>query len=171
MTITFKLTRKLWASVLEDLRRRHAFAAERVGWLRCRIGDASDGGLVILAHDYHPIKDKHYVRDETVGAMMGSAAIRTALQLALPGDACLFHVHLHEHDGPTGFSTTDTRETAKFIPDFWHVSPHLAHGAIIFSNDSACGRCWYPGGPVMEITRFVIVGAPLVRTGGAWKNA
>jgi hypothetical protein len=165
MTITFKITRQLFAAVCDDLRRPHSFAAERVGWLRCRVGNAPDGGLLVLAHDYCPVADDQYVRDRSVGAMMGSAAIRAALQLALKGDTCVFHVHLHDHNGQPGFSTTDARETAKFVPDFWHVSPNLPHGAVIFSNDSMCGRCWYPGGAAVEITKFVIVGAPFVRVG------
>ena len=165
MTVTFKLTRRLWKAILADLRRPHAFARERVGWLRCRVGDAPDGGLILLAHDYHPVADGDYVRDESVGAMMGSTAIRKAMQLAVNQDVSIFHVHLHDHDGSTGFSNTDQRETAKFVPDFWHVRPDRPHGAVIFSNDHAVGRCWYPGGAVVEISEFVIVGAPLVRRG------
>jgi len=163
MKAAFKITYKLFAVIKADLLRRHAFAAERVGWLTCRVGDAVDGTLLTLAHDYHPVEDLDYIDDRSVGAMMGPAAIRKAMQLALTSKAAIFHVHMHDHLGRPGFSGTDSRETAKFVPDFWNVRPELPHGAIVLSRDSACGRCWYPGRRVVEISKFVIVGAPRVR--------
>jgi len=163
MRITFKITRRLFADVQVDLRRPHAFAAERVGWLRCRVADSAAGCLLVLAHDYFPVEDGDYVEDWSVGARMGSAAIRKALQLAYNTKAAMFHVHLHDHGGRTAFSRVDGRETAKFVPDFWHVRPEMPHGALVFSRDFATGRCWYPGGKVVEVGEIVIVGAPLVR--------
>lgn len=163
MRVTFRLTRRLFEAVKADLIRRHAFAAERVGWLRCRVGDVPAGGVVILAHEYFPVEDGDYLDDPTVGAMMGSAAIRKALQLAYRSKASMFHVHLHDHRARPRFSSVDSRETAKFMPDFWHVRAGMPHGAVVFSRDSACGRCWYPGGKVLEISEVVIIGAPIVR--------
>lgn len=168
MKAAFKITYKLFAAIQADLVRRHAFAAERVGWLRCRVGDAADGTLLILAHDYHPVEDPDYLDDPSVGAMMGPGAIRKALQLALSSKAAMFHVHMHDHRGRPGFSGIDSRETAKFVPDFWKVRPELPHGAVVLSRDSACGRCWYPGRRILDISKFVIVGAPRVRASEAY---
>jgi hypothetical protein len=168
MKVIFKITRRLFTDTQADLLRPHAFAAERVGWLRCRIGQAPDGALLILAHDFHPVQDADYLDDRSVGAMMGPAAIRKALQLALMSKAAIFHVHMHDHEGRPGFSGIDSRETAKFVPDFWHVRPELPHGALVFSRDRLYGRCWYPGGKVLEISEAVIVGAPLVRFSEAY---
>ena len=86
--------------------RPHPFAAERVGFLACRAGRLDGGGIVILAADYDPVADEDYVDDLRVGAMMGPAAIRKALQRAYNdgrGDLSLFHVHMHEHSGLPGF--------------------------------------------------------------------
>lgn len=168
MKITFRLTRRLFAAVQADLLRPHAFAAERVGWLTCRVGDAADGSLLVLAHHYQPLADADYLDDASVGAMMGPTAIRKALQVALSGKASMFHVHLHDHRGRPGFSGTDSRETAKFVPDFWHVRPELPHGAVVFSRDAACGRLWYPARAQREISEFIIVGAPQVRISEAY---
>ena len=162
MKVTFKMTRALLGNVQADLRRRHAFAAERVGWLRCRVADSSTG-LLVLAHDYAPVEDGDYVDDPSVGARMSSAAIRKALQLALNTKAAMFHVHLHDHRGRTRFSRVDAAETAKFVPDFWHVRPDMPHGALVLGRDSASGLCWHPRQGVLAIAEFVIVGAPLVR--------
>ena len=107
------------------------FAAERVGFLVCRAGRLTDGGLVILATGYDPVSDEDYVDDPSVGAMMGPAAIRKALERAYNGgaeDLSLFHVHMHGHRGRTGFSEVDDRESRKFVPDFFNVAPAMPHG-------------------------------------------
>lgn len=120
-------------------------------------------GVVILAHDYRPVEDADYIDDPTVGAMMGPAAIRKGLEFALNNQVGIFHVHMHEHTGRPGFSRTDARESAKFVPDFWNVRPEMPHGALVVSKDSLYGKCWYPcmAAPI-EIGEFVMVGSPVV---------
>jgi hypothetical protein len=94
--------------------------------------------------------------------MMGAAAIRKALQIALDRDVSMFHIHLHEHSGTPRFSSVDFRETANFVPDFWHVRPNLVHGAVVASADSLAGRCWHPRASApLQVTDFSIVGAPM----------
>jgi len=162
MRVAFKITCSLLRRVRADLCRPHAFAAERVGFLSCKVGAFDPTGWVILAHGYHPVADEDYVRDISVGAMMGSGAIRKALQASLTSESAMFHVHLHGHRGPPRFSGVDLRETAKFIPDFWHVSPQLVHGANVLSMDSMAGLCWHPRAPTpIPVSEFSIVGAPM----------
>jgi hypothetical protein len=56
----------------------------------------------------------------------------------------------------------DLRETAKFVPDFWHVRPHLVHGAIVLSLDSAAGLCWHPQySKPFQFSDLSTVGAPM----------
>jgi hypothetical protein len=162
MKVLFKITNSLLELVTQDLARPHEFAAERVGFLSCRVAELKPSGLVILAHDYHPVADGDYLDDLSVGAMMGPAAIRKALQLAFGHEIGMFHVHMHEHSGIPYPSKTDLKETAKFVPDFWNVRPHMPHGAIIVSHDALSGRCWYPGrrSPI-DFTEVKIVGRQL----------
>ena len=117
--------------------------------------------MVILAHDLHEVADGDYLDDPGVGAMMGPNAIRKALQTSYNCQASVFHVHLHLHRGRPRFSGVDESETARFVPDFWNVQPELPHGAIVFSEDSACGKSWIPGleAPV-DISQFSVVGIP-----------
>src|SRR5712692_7407108 len=145
MRVLFKITGSLLQRVRNDLARSHDFAAERVGFVSCRVGTLESRGLIILAHDYHPVADSDYVDDKTVAAMMGSGAIRKALQFAYNNEVGMFHVHMHDHDGPPLPSRTDLNETARFVPDFWNVKPQMPHGALILSRNSVSGRCWYPG--------------------------
>ena len=142
--------------------RLHRFASERVGFLACRPGALGHDEVVILAQSFHPIADDDYVESDSVGAMMGSAAIRKALQISYSDRMSMFHVHIHEHVGQPGFSPVDLRESAVFVPDFWHVCPSHPHGALVLSKDSARGLCWYPGiRHPLPIGEIVVVGAPM----------
>lgn len=162
MKVAFRLTRNLLSEVIDDLRRPHRFAAERVGFLSCKVGKLKPSGWVVLAHAFHSVNDDDYLDDCSVGAMMGPAAIRKAMQIALNNEVGMFHVHIHGHSGRPRFSGTDLRETAKFVPDFWHVRPHMIHGAIVLSLDSMAGLCWHPqrAAPI-RISAFSVVGAPM----------
>lgn len=162
MKVLFKITGALLEFIKQDLSRPHEFAAERVGFISCRVGRLEPSGLIILAHDYDAVADEDYVNDASVGAMMGPVAIRKALQFALNHEVGMFHVHMHDFFGIPTPSKTDLRETAKFVPDFWNVRPQMPHGAIIVSRDALSGRCWYPGrkDPI-GITEITIVSPQL----------
>jgi hypothetical protein len=162
MTIAFKISRSLLNQALADLRQPHAFAAERVGFLSCRVAGLNPSGWVILAEELHPVADEDYIEDHTVGAMMGADAIRKAMQVALRNQSCMFHVHIHEHRGQPRFSAIDISETAKFVPDFWNVCPQMVHGALVFSTDSMVGRCWHPRLQTpIRVSDYSVVGSPM----------
>jgi hypothetical protein len=165
MTTIFRARGDLLDVVRGDLERPHRFAAERVGFLLCRAGHLSDDGLVILAEAYHPVEDDDYLPDASVGAMMGPAAIRKAMQRAYAGgagDISLFHVHMHGHHGLPGFSRVDVDESKKFVPDFFNVAPLMPHGTIVLSHDLAIGLCWRGQTQVPTlIDRFTRIGAPM----------
>jgi hypothetical protein len=141
MKLLFRMNWSLRRAAIEDLRRPHEFAHERVGFLCCRAAEI-DHGIMVLAESYAPVADENYVEDHTVGARINGVAIRAALQASLTSGAGLFHVHLHEHEGLPGQSRTDDSESKKLIPDFFNVTASMPHGTIIFSADSACGLCW-----------------------------
>ena len=106
MTTIFRARSDLLRKVRGDLERPHEHAAERVGFLLCRAASLGSEGLLVLAADYHSVADEDYLRDESVGAMMGPAAIRKAMQRAYAGgaqDVSLFHVHMHGRRRPAGF--------------------------------------------------------------------
>lgn len=163
MKIIFRVPTALFTEVKADLMRPHRFAAERVGFLTCTVAALKDAGLLLLAQSFHPVDDDDYIDDPSVGAMMGAAAIRKALQIAYQAPLAMFHVHIHDHSGRPWFSRTDLRETANFVPDFWHVRPQFPHGAIVLSCDAMAGLCWIPGrqqGPI-RIQELAAIGAPL----------
>jgi len=164
MTILFRARKTLLDDVRGDLERRHAFAGERVGFFACRSSRLENGGLLIVVADYEPVADDDYVNERSAAAVMGSKAIRKAMQRALnggAGDISLFHVHMHNHCGVPGFSEIDLREDRKFVPDFFNVAPSVPHGAIVLSRNCAAGLCWTARGDEPHpVSRFEIVGAP-----------
>lgn len=162
MTIHLKIPSALLRHIVADLARPHAFAAERVGFLGCKVAALPSDGLLMLARTFHSVADDDYLDDPTVGAMMGPSAIRKALQTAYAESAAMFHVHVHEHYGVPRLSRTDLKSAADFVPDFWHVQPILPHGALVLSLDSIAGLCWIPGRrKPTRISVFTIVGAPM----------
>jgi hypothetical protein len=162
MNITFKMNGCLLNHVRKELLRPHPFAAERVGFVFCRMAEHRSRTLIILAHSFMPIDDDDYIADRSVGALMGPSAIRKALQFTFNNAVGAFHIHLHNHSGVPSPSRTDLKETMQFVPDFWHVRPQSPHGALILSTDSMSGRCWYPGhSKPFQISLFTVVDSPL----------
>lgn len=161
MNLMFKMHWSLKQAIHEDLQRPHTFAFERVGFVECRAADI-EGGILVLATSYHPVSDEHYVRDDSVGARISGAAFRSAMQSSLSNRTGVFHIHMHEHRGPPIPSSTDRKESRKFVPDFFNVTPSMPHGTLILSKDSATGDCWTS--KTSEPTRFnqiIFSGAPL----------
>lgn len=160
MKIRFKITQKLLDTIRSDLRRPHAIAHERIGFIAAGLAAAHDE-LLILARDYRPVEDAEYLDDRSVGAMIDASAIRRARQWAMNSRAAIFHVHTHGGRGVPGFSSVDNRENAKFIPSFVSVAPFAVHGAIVLSDTAAFGQVWLDRNePRPFITTFNAVGAP-----------
>jgi hypothetical protein len=166
MKINFKIRRALLMTIRSDLARRHPYAFERVGFISA--GLASTGGdLYILARSYQPVIDKDYLRDSSVGAMVGPEGIRKALQWAMSDRVAIFHIHTHGGLGHPEFSDIDLREQMKFVPNFFQVAPQFAHGAIVLSNNYAHGHIWFDNSNSYEvITDFIEIGNPLT----AWSS-
>lgn len=161
MNIHFKLTAAMFDDVIADLSRPHPFAAERAGFIGCKVSRSREG-ILILAHTYVPLQDDWYADDQRYGCFFNADAMRAAMQFALTNDAGMFHVHLHDHNGLPWFSRTDLRESRRFVPDFWNVKPNLPHGTLVFSADAAAGLCWHPRfEKPTRIAQITAVGLPM----------
>jgi hypothetical protein len=162
VSIAFKITSQLLRAVREDLRCPHRFAHERVGFVSCRAAALPDHGILVLAESYHPVADEDYIDDNSIGALIGSAGIRKALQVGLSNNAGMFHIHIHEHLGVPRFSGIDLKESAKFVPDFFNVAPNMLHGAIVLSKNAATGLCWLTKDQLpVSFDEISFIGAPL----------
>ena len=161
MIVRFKITSGLLTTIRHDLKRPHSYAYERVGFISAGLS-ATGEDVLALAREYRPLNDKEYLREPSVGAMMGPEAIRRAMQWAMQDAAALFHVHNHGGSGIPSFSAVDLCENAKFVPDFFKVAPQCAHGAIVLSDTAARGQIWFDRSQSHQfITSFVEVGVPI----------
>jgi hypothetical protein len=168
MNVHFKLTVALLDGIVADLRRPHPFAAERAGFIGCKVSRCRDGFLV-FSHTYMSLPDDWYADDQCFGCVFNSHAMRAAMQFALTNDASMFHVHLHDHKGLPWFSRPDIRESARYVPDFWNVKPMLPHGTLVLSANAAAGLCWYPEiNKPIRISRITAVGFPMQFLGGSF---
>jgi hypothetical protein len=165
MKIIVKIACELLASIRADLRRRHAFAHERVGFLKAGASMA-DGTLLLFAIAYQPVADEDYERDPLVGARIGGSAMRKGLQFAYQSRSALLHVHAHGGRGRPEFSGIDLRSGAEFVPGFFHAIPRMPHGMMVLSDDSATAKVWLDESDHgTYASTFIAVGAPLVKFG------
>ncbi len=160
--VRLRIPRHLLERVRADLARHHRVASERVGFLACRLGAASDDELLVLARDYLPVADAHYLEDKRVGARIGSDAIRAAMQHVLDTEDSLLHVHEHGGLGIPRLSPTDASELPRLVQSLRVVGPGAAHGILLLSNEQATAWVWLPGAlePVVPAA-ITAVGYPI----------
>jgi hypothetical protein len=145
--------------VRADLARPHPFAFERVGFLYGRTETLDRTGVVVLVREFESVPDSDYLPDRGHGATIGTAAIRRALAHALEtGDSIL---HVHEHLGPAGPSSTDRRMYRELTPTYVAAAPAAAHGGLILGSESAYCVLWPPGGRTFVSASARVVGFPL----------
>ena len=165
MNTEIRMTGRLAAEIRQDLARPHPFAAERVGFVFGKLGAlAGDGRLIILTR-YHRIPDEQYEEDETVGARIGREAMQAAMVAVChgrPARVGLFHVHVHDHSGPTAMSRVDAEGLPPMMPGFQQMGRQAAHGIVILSRDHGSGWVWLPGkAEAVRADTVTVIGAPI----------
>lgn len=160
-----KLTGCLYTHIVQDLKRPHPFAEERVGFVFGRMTSLLDGAYLILLTRYHSIPDDQYVDDQTVGARIGKDALVWAMQAVYYGRSThegIFHIHIHPYRGEPNMSRVDFRDLPKLIPGFQSVGNNAAHGIIILSLNHGTGWVWLPESrkPVL-VDSIGVIGVPL----------
>lgn len=167
MTVHLKIDGRLLDDVRKDLRRPHPFAHERVGFFTAGAAALGDR-LLLTIRCYTPVAEEDYEIDHKVGAKIGSAAMRKAVQSAYRPAAALLHVHTHGGRGMPSFSRVDLNSADDFVPGFFETSPRMPHGLLVLSNDAAHGLLWLANdrAPV-AIDQFQRIDAPLQREWGS----
>lgn len=172
MKIHIKITEVLLAQVRADLHRRHLFALERVGFLTAGATCSRDGDILLLCRSYHPVADEDYEASATVGAQIGSDAMRKAIEVAHPRKSALLHIHTHGGLGMPTFSKTDLVSGAQFVPGFFNALPRTPHGLIVLSNTSAAGLVWTArDAEPQQVDGFTQVGRSLQKFGDRYEQA
>lgn len=172
MKIHIKIAEALLAQVRADLHRGHPFALERVGFLTAGATRSRDGDILLLCRSYHPVTDDDYEASATVGAQIGSDAMRKAIEVAYPGKSALLHIHSHGGRGVLGFSKTDLVSGAQFVPGFFNALPRTPHGLLVLSNTSAKGLVWTTkNGKPQYVDGFAQVGRTVQKFGDCYDQA
>lgn len=172
MKAHIKIAGTLLGAIRADLHRAHPFAFERVGFLTAGARWTGDGDLVLLCRDYQPVADEDYERSASVGARIGSNAMRKVLQAAYQHKSAILHIHTHGGRGRPEFSSVDLDSARAFVTGFFNALPQMPHGIVVLSNDSARGMLWtQPKGQPHYVDGFQQVGAPLMKFGAAHEPA
>ncbi len=160
-----KMTGFLYKALKADLARPHPFAAERVGFVFGKLGALSGDSKTVILTRYHSIPDDQYEEDDTVGARIGSEAMKTAMQAVFQGRTSgegIFHIHIHDHPGPTGMSRVDTHGLPPMLPGFQAMGRSAAHGIIILSRDHGSGWVRLPGDEeAIRAATIAVIGSPV----------
>ena len=170
--VELRLSRPLLDQILQDLRRPHQFAAERVGFAWGVFEDDADSKNLILMNGYEPVEEPHYIDDPTVGVRISGDAIRWAMQLALdksPERTCVFHVHLHDFKGKPRPSRIDCAEIPPVVRSIARLAPDVPHGFIILSVNSISAWMLPPGSDKLVEASCFVCGWPSILVEGTVK--
>lgn len=161
MRVTVRIQRNFFGALIKDLQRPHAIAGERVGFLFAKEADATPEERLLFPIEYEPVRDEDYLATNSVGASFNTSAIRSALQRSRTSGWSCLQVHMHDHDGHTGFSAVDRKTIDELAASLRVVAPRASHGGVVFSRQSATARIWVPGVTEPAVSRVVIVGFPM----------
>lgn len=160
--IFFRIPKAIHLEMLNDLRRKHSHAWERMGFLHTRLKWLDEKTVLIIANSYQVLEDEDYIRDSTVGAKIGSEAIRKAMQLMMDNQTGGFHVHLHDHKGRPVPSLVDERGIPGIIESLSHATKEQATGMLILSGDGFYDEIRIPGvKKKLKADSISVVGFPI----------
>ena len=159
--VSIRLTKELYDSILQDLKRPHDHASERVGFSYAKLQTLGDGEYLILMTKYEPVADMNYIKDRLVGAHINSDAILVAMQEVFGNTCGAFHTHMHWGSGIPDFSGTDMKSLPRVVNSF-RIGSEQVHGLFLLNHDSLNCLAWIPGieKPVYA-DKIAIVGYPL----------
>jgi len=170
MKCIVRLCRNLLDEIHSDLRRRHAHALERVGFLYGRLARAGSLAIVV-PFDYVPVPDEQYLLNSTVGAMIDADALFDAHQRTRSTGQCCLLVHSHGGSGGTWFSRTDVSTLKRIGPSLQRMAKNAAHGGLVLTSRTGACLVWLPDEKKPTRSAVSIVGFPLILDRGKFHVA
>jgi len=162
MNVTIRISQKLYADALLDLRRPHPFAYERIGFFSSSTVQLDTENYLVFLTDFHSIPDEHYVENPEVGACIGTEAIRAAMQRSLKFNKGQLHTHIHGHAGRPRPSKDDLEGVPPITRSLSLTSPGQTSGYLILSQDSAWAELHLAKtGLTAEADKITVPGFPL----------
>lgn len=144
--VYIRMPQVLLNEILEDLRRPHKYAFERVGFCYGKSVEVANGEWLVIINKYQPVDEVNYIKTKDVGARINSEAIRSAFQLAYTDQSSLFHIHLHDFGGGLpGFSEDDMSSGPAIIESLRSLVKSQVHGMIVLNKESFNALALVPG--------------------------
>lgn len=162
--VILKIPKGLFNKMLDDLKRPHAFALERIGFISTKHKKLSNGSVIIFGVDYFSVDDENYIDDDEVGARINSTAIRIAMQMVLDSGNGCFHVHFHVLSfGIPEFSDIDFVDNPEIVKSFTYVNRSQVHGMLVLGNNASNAMVKIPGDEteLTTVSKIVVVGYPM----------
>jgi len=131
-----RIPASIYKQAIDDLKRPHPFAFERVGFFSTSVSRTHKGRCIATITQYHSLEDNQYINDQNAGAVISSESIRQCMQRILKTKKGCFHVHLHNHSGKPSPSFTDLSSLPSVARSFFNTNPDLCSGYIILSKNS-----------------------------------
>ena len=161
--IIVKIPRQIFDQANADLGRPHPYAAERVGFFSTRCTVTKDIRLVHCV-SYHPIDDRDYLRDQDVGACIGSKAITDAMARSVNDSVGQLHVHCHGDRRIPRPSGVDRRGLPPVARSLRNANAKEVHGWVILGQTDAWASLLLPGVKIcLDEAICTIIGFPTVR--------
>lgn len=133
----FEITDELFNKVIIDLRRKHRFAYERVGYL---LGDLY--GDTIIFEEWLSFDDDLYVNNSDVGARIGVKAMSILMKKAFKSKKHFFHTHIHDFQKKPSASYVDGKSWQEVCPALYDFVGKWPHGGVIIGKKYTLIKYW-----------------------------
>lgn len=162
--IIIRIPQNILNQIINDLKRPHEFANERIGFIASRHKILKTGTIIVFISEYFPISDDQYLDDPEVGARINSNAIREGLQRIIDKKIGCFHVHYHSFSRSIPeFSDTDLIDNPEIIKSFGYADKSQVHGMIVIGKNGLNALVKLPGkDSLMQVAKIVGIGYPMI---------
>ena len=135
MKISF--SRTLFDEAVNDLKRIHPFAFERIGYLT---GKLENQNLVL--NGWLSIKDDYYEESNEVGARVGRDGMIFIMKRAFQSKKIFFHTHLHAFQRSPVFSFIDELSLLEVTHSLTNLTGQCFHGGIVIGQSLSRIKFW-----------------------------
>ena len=124
-------------NVINDLKKTHPFASERIGYLMGRVEDKS-----LVLDEWLSIKNEFYEKSDDVGARVGRDGMIFIMKKASQSNKSFFHTHLHEFQKIPTFSLVDKNSLLEVTRALISLTEECLHGGIVIGQYSSRVKYW-----------------------------
>lgn len=133
------IPQNLFDSAVNDIKRPHEFAFERVGYF---LGKHDNNENKVMIDDWYTFEDSMYEQNDEVGARIGSVGMKSLMVKALSTNKVFFQFHLHDFAEIPDFSFVDLKSLKEIVPALFSFSTAKLHGALVGNEEHITALIW-----------------------------